>query len=413
MHKPFSLFVGLRLSRASRRSGLLSFVSSLSMLGVMLGVAILIVALAVMNGSIAFLRAEALKSVPHLTVTSDTMATDWPQRVTSLAAIEGVEGVAPYTELEAIVSVRGQTQFVNLRGVDPALEIGIAGNSSARARELLLALDEYPNGVVLDSRLAGRLGSRAGTELTAAALDRLLRRSKAAQQTLLVIGYADFGAYGGGDVALINREMASNLAGARATTALRVSLADVFAADSIARRIRDSLGASTGGLRVETWREAQASLFGALAMEKLLTGLMLMTIVAVGAVNIVSTLVMAVAEKGPDIAILRTMGASRGRVLRIFIVQGGVSGVVGTALGALGGSLLALNLVEVSLALESIAQFLSGRENLVFVSHLQTQLVWSEVATVCAAALAVSLLATLYPAYKASKIEPAEVLRYE
>ncbi len=414
MQFPFSLYVGLRFSRARKRTGLLSFVSSISMLGVMLGVAILIVALAVMNGSISFLRGEALKSVAHVTVMGPTMSNDWRSFIKPYGQIQGVVGIAPFTTLEAIITVAGETQFVQMRGVEPELELSVAGNASPRAREMLLALRDYPNGVVLDSRLAARLSSRSGDEMTVAALDRLLRRSKSAPQALQVIGYADFGAYGGGDIILVNRELAVDLAPEAENTALRLSLEDVFAADAVATSIANinrDLGQSS--MEVETWREAQASLFSALAMEKFLTGLMLMTIVAVGAVNIVSTLVMAVAEKGPDIAILRTMGASRGRILRLFIVQGGVSGVVGTFLGALLGSLIALNLTRISLIIESFVGWLSGTDNIVFLSHLQTQLFWPEVAIVCTVALLISLLATLYPAYKASKIEPAEVLRYE
>jgi len=257
------------------------------------------------------------------------------------------------------------------------------------------------------------MGIRPGDELTIAALDRLLRRSKSAPQAFKVLGYADFGAYGGGNIVLLNRGEALMLDG-NAQTLLRASLDDAFSAERVKRELDASnqvLGIA--GIEFETWREAQASLFGALAMEKFLTGLMLLTIVAVGAVNIVSTLVMAVAEKGPDIAILRTMGASRGTVMRLFIVQGGVSGLIGTTLGALLGVLLAFNLAKLSLLLEQAFGWLMGNSNVVFVSHLQTQVVWSEVALVCFAGLLISLLATLYPAYRASKIEPAEVLRYE
>ena len=151
----------------------------------------------------------------------------------------------------------------------------------------------------------------------------------------------------------------------------------------------------------------------ALAMEKFLTGLMLMMIVMIGAVNIVSTLVMAVAEKTSDIAILRTMGASSGAIMRSFIMQGGVSGVLGTFFGAGLGVFIALFLAPIGLALESALGALLGQPNLLLVSHLQTKLLWSEVLLVCGLALLISLLATLYPAFRASRIAPAEVLRYE
>jgi len=150
-----------------------------------------------------------------------------------------------------------------------------------------------------------------------------------------------------------------------------------------------------------------------LAMEKFLTGLMLMMIVMIGAVNIVSTLVMAVAEKTNDVAILRTMGAPSGAIMRLFIIQGGVSGVLGTLFGAALGILIALFLAPLGLALESLLGALTGNPNLLLVSHLQTKLLWGEVFLVCGVALLISLLATLYPAFRASKIAPAEVLRYE
>jgi len=374
---------------------------------------ILIIALSVMNGSISFLRNEALKSVPHLTATSPTMSAEWPRYAKAFLGNASVLAIAPYVQFEALLSIEGSTEFIQVRGIEPALEQGVAGHTGDRAREALSALDETPNGVLLDSRLASRMGIRPGDELTIAALDRLLRRSKSAPQAFKVLGYADFGAYGGGNIVLLNRGEALMLDG-NAQTLLRASLDDVFSAERVKRELDASnqvLGIA--GIEFETWREAQASLFGALAMEKFLTGLMLLTIVAVGAVNIVSTLVMAVAEKGPDIAILRTMGASRGTVMRLFIVQGGVSGLIGTTLGALLGVLLAFNLAKLSLLLEQAFGWLTGNSNVVFVSHLQTQVVWSEVALVCFAGLLISLLATLYPAYRASKIEPAEVLRYE
>ncbi len=413
MHKMLSIFIGVRFSRARKRTGLLSFVSAISMLGVLLGVMILIIALSVMNGSISFLRNEALKSVPHLTATSPTMSAEWPRYAEAFLGNASVLAIAPYVQFEALLSIEGSTEFIQVRGIEPALEQGVAGHTGDRAREALSALDETPNGVLLDSRLASRMGIRPGDELTIAALDRLLRRSKSAPQAFKVLGYADFGAYGGGNIVLLNRGEALMLDG-NAQTLLRASLDDVFSAERVKRELDASnqvLGIA--GIEFETWREAQASLFGALAMEKFLTGLMLLTIVAVGAVNIVSTLVMAVAEKGPDIAILRTMGASRGTVMRLFMVQGGVSGLIGTTLGALLGVLLAFNLAKLSLLLEQAFGWLTGNSNVVFVSHLQTQVVWSEVALVCFAGLLISLLATLYPAYRASKIEPAEVLRYE
>ncbi|HCO09915.1 MAG TPA: hypothetical protein DIT42_02010, partial [Gammaproteobacteria bacterium] len=213
MYKMLSIFIGVRFSRARKRTGLLSFVSTISMLGVLLGVMILIIALSVMNGSISFLRNEALKSVPHLTATSPTMSAEWPRYAEAFLGNASVLAIAPYVQFEALLSIEGSTEFIQVRGIEPALEQGVAGHTGDRAREALSALDETPNGVLLDSRLASRMGIRPGDELTIAALDRLLRRSKSAPQAFKVLGYADFGAYGGGNIVLLNRGEALMLDG--------------------------------------------------------------------------------------------------------------------------------------------------------------------------------------------------------
>jgi lipoprotein-releasing system permease protein len=184
---------------------------------------------------------------------------------------------------------------------------------------------------------------------------------------------------------------------------------DVFNAKAVA----EDLFADYPGLSVQSWDDAQASLFNALRMEKVLTSFMLLMIVMVGAVNIVSTLVMVVADKGADVAILRTMGASRNTIMKIFVVQGLVAGFLGTLVGAILGTLLAANITDISLILERIINSLTSDSNRYFISHLQTQIEWGEVALICIAALTISFLATLYPAYRASKIQAAEVLRYE
>ena len=164
---------------------------------------------------------------------------------------------------------------------------------------------------------------------------------------------------------------------------------------------------------IVSWNEAQANLFNALNMEKILTSFMLLMIVVIGAVNIISTLVMVVSDKTSDIAILRTMGASRSSVMKIFVLQGMVAGIFGTAVGAFLGILLANYVTELSLMLERLINFIFTEGNVYFISHLRTQVNFGEVLMVCIAALLISFLATLYPAYRASKIQPADVLRYE
>lgn len=411
MLKPFSVFVGLRYTLARKRNFFLSFVSLISMLGVSLGVMILIVALSVMNGSIDTLRADALKSVPHVIVSGPGVESNWNEFANIALSSPRVLAAAPFLVGEVNLLYQGQSRFVNLRGVEGLLEADVVDNPSASYRELLTGLAETDNGIVLGAQLAGSLRIYGSAELSVTALDSLLARNLSDTEGLTVVGWADFGAYGNSDTALINIDQAQQLFAGNAASKLQLRLRvdDVFNAKSIAQE----LFADYPDIDVLSWDEAQASLFNALRMEKILTSFMLLMIVMVGAVNIVSTLVMVVADKGADVAILRTMGASRSTIMRIFVVQGLVAGLVGTFVGALLGTLLAANISDISLILERIINSLASGSNRYFISHLQTQIDWGEVTLICIAALTISFLATLYPAYRASKIQAAEVLRYE
>lgn len=412
MQKPFSVFVGLRYTLARKRNFFLSFVSLISMLGVSLGVMILIVALSVMNGSIDTLRADALKSVPHVTVSGARVTTNWNELANIALDSPNVISAAPYLEGEANILYQGNNRFVSLRGVEGVLEADVVDNPSSPYRDLFIALSETENGIILGAQLAGSLGIYGSSaDLSITALGSLLARNLADTEGFTVVGYADFGAYGNSDTALINLAQAQQLFARNSASRLQLRLRvdDVFNAKVIA----EDLFADYPGLSVQSWDEAQASLFNALRMEKVLTSFMLLMIVMVGAVNIVSTLVMVVADKGADVAILRTMGASRSTIMKIFVVQGLVAGLLGTLIGAILGTILAANITDISLILERIVNSMADDSNRYFISHLQTQIVWAEVGLICIAALTISFLATLYPAYRASKIQAAEVLRYE
>ena len=411
MQKPFSVLVGLRYTLARKQNFFLSFVSLVSMLGVSLGVMILIVALSVMNGSIDTLRADALKSVPHVTVSGDRVTTNWNELANIALNSPNVISAAPYLEGEANILYQGNNRFVSLRGVEGVLEAGVVDNPSSGYKDMLIVLSETENGIILGAQLASNLGIFSGADLSVTTLGSLLARNLADTQGFTVVGYADFGAYGNSDTGLVNLAQAQQLFAQNSASQLQLRLRvdDVFNAKAIA----EDLFADYSDLSVQSWDEAQASLFNALRMEKVLTTFMLLMIVMVGAVNIVSTLVMVVADKGADVAILRTMGASRSTIMKIFVVQGLVAGFLGTLFGAILGTLLAANITDISLILERVINSLARDSNRYFISHLQTQIEWGEVALVCIAALTISFLATLYPAYRASKIQAAEVLRYE
>ncbi|MFT7471857.1 MAG: lipoprotein-releasing system permease protein [Kiritimatiellia bacterium] len=357
------------------------------------------------------LRADALKSVPHVTVAGDRVTTNWNELANIALSSPKVISAAPYLEGEANILYQGNNRFVSLRGVEGILEADVVDNPSSGYRDLLIALSETENGIILGAQLAGSLGIYTNADLSVTALGSLLARNLADTQGFTVVGYADFGAYGNSDTGLVNLAQAQQLFAQNSASQLQLRLRvdDVFDAKAIAQ----GLFADYPDLSVQSWDEAQASLFNALRMEKVLTSFMLLMIVMVGAVNIVSTLVMVVADKGADVAILRTMGASRSTIMKIFVVQGLVAGFLGTLIGAILGTLLAANITDISLILERVINSLASDSNRYFISHLQTQIEWAEVGLICIAALTISFLATLYPAYRASKIQAAEVLRYE
>lgn len=411
MFKPLSLFIGLRYSLTRKRNLILSFVSLISMLGICLGVLILIVALAVINGSISTLRVEALKSVPHVTVSGALVTKDWAAQRLRALRNDAVLAAAPYVEGEALLRYQGVDGFIQLRGVDAALEADVVSNANARYRELLELLATTDNGIILGTQLAGSLGIYTSGEVSVNALRSLLSRSLSAARGFTVVGFADFGFYGNDLIALVNLEQAQELfvGDNGAMLQLRLKVVDEFAAAEIAAAAFDN----DRTLSIQPWNVAQANLFNALNMEKILTGFMLMMIVVIGAVNIVSTLVMAVSDKSADIAILRTMGASKQMIMQIFIVQGLLAGVIGTIVGATLGVLFAYTVTDLSLLLETLINSIFTDANIYFISHLRTRVDPGEVMVVCAVALVISFIATLYPAYRASKIQPAEVLRYE
>ena len=409
MFKPFSLFVGLRYSLTRRRNRFLSFVSLISMLGVSLGVMVLIVALSVINGSINSLRNEALKSVPHVTIAGESLESNWERQAVNAQLSDQVLAAAPFLEGEAVLRYQGKNIFIRVRGVDPQREAEIVNNESQSFSNLLDILQERNNSIILGTQLASQLGISSGNELSVTSLNSLLTRSLSDAQGFEVTGFADFGIYGNQAIALINlneaRELFAQDRGVNLQLRLRVS--DIFNAELIAMDLFEN----SGNLDIQSWNETQATLFNALNMEKLLTSFMLLMIVVIGAVNIISTLVMVVSDKTSDVAILRTMGASRSIIMKIFVVQGLIVGIVGTTIGALLGLLLANNITKLSLWLEQLINLVFADANIYLISHLQTRVNVSEVMLVCLIALLICFLATLYPAFRASNIQPAEALR--
>ena len=411
MRRPLSLFVGLRFSLAKKHNLLLSFVSLASMFGISFGVLVLIVATSVINGSINVMRSEALKSVPHAVIQGIFPNGNWSQSMYQIAELEGVTAVSPFIEGEAVVRNEDNFEFIKIRGVLPEQEHSVISNSSQRYLEVLQNLKNTEQGIILGTQLAASLNILNAKSINAVSLESLLDRSSMNVEGFKVVGSADFGLYGNSNLALINLNDAQSFfkGGSDDKVRLRVSVEDVINAKSIAEQAKDIYPM----VDVVSWDETQSSLFTALNLEKILTSIMLVMIIIIGAVNIISTLVMAVSNKNSDIAILRTLGATKSTIMKIFVIQGMISGILGTFVGIFLGTICALYAPLISQLIENIVNQLAGGGDLYFISHLRTQVNAYEVMTIGAVAVLISFLATLYPAYRASKVYPAEVLRYE
>jgi len=418
MFKPVALFIGLRYIRTRKKSQIISFVSVVSTLGITIGVLALIVVTSVINGSTSTMRDETLKAVPHASIASTQGLVTWQPVRDALAAQPQIVGAAPYVEGESWLRFDGAAEFVQLRGVDPRYESEVLQVESPGFDALLETLGNTENGIILGIRLANRLGIFLDDEVTLMSLSSLVNRQLDDVMRFRVIGAADFGFYGNDNTVMIDLAAAQALFGDGAVAQdvrLRLRVDDVFNAGPIAARALAEVSgpAVNQGLTSTSWSETQASLFDALRLEKTMTGFMLLMIVVIGAVNIVSTLVMVVADKSADIAILRTMGASRATIMSIFVTQGTTVGVLGTALGALLGVLLAQNLAQVTAWIETTLNAVLSPADVYMISYLRAELRVEDVVLTCVSALLVSFLATLYPAYRATRIQPAEVLRYE
>lgn len=416
MFKPVALFIGLRYIRTRKKSQIISFVSVVSTLGITIGVLALIVVTSVINGSTSTMRDETLKAVPHASIGAGSG--DWPVLRDSLAAQPGILGAAPYIEGESWLRFDGAAEFVQLRGVDPRLEGQVLQVRNLELDAMLQALAASENGVILGIRLANRLGIRLDEEVTLLSLPSLLNRKLDESMHFRVIGAADFGFYGNDNTVMVDLQAAQTLFGLAADgqdVRLRLRVDDVLNAGPIAANALRTLPdpSLAAGRDSTSWSETQASLFDALRLEKSMTGFMLLMIVVIGAVNIVSTLVMVVADKSADIAILRTMGASRATIMSIFVAQGTTVGVLGTALGAMTGVLVAQHLPQLLGLIESALNATLSPGDVYMISYLRAELQVEDVVLTCLSALVVSFLATLYPAYRATRIQPAEVLRYE
>lgn len=415
MFKPLEIYVGLRYTRAKRRNHFISFISLSSMLGIALGVTALIAVLSVMNGFEKELRERILGMASHATVSRFRgPLEDWQGVAERARQHPHVVGVAPYVQGEAMLTRGRYVRGALIQGVLPHIEPEVSEIDKYMTAGSLDSLRPGEFNVILGNGLAGALGARVGDKVTVVApkatptpagiLPRLRRF------TVTGIFEVKHGQYDN-QLAVVNVEDAARLFQLDGgITGLRLKLDDMFLAPAVGRELAADL---PGTYWVRDWTHYHANFFRALKTEKTVMFVILTLIVAVAAFNIVSALTMVVTDKESDIAILRTLGVTPASVMLIFIVQGTLIGLIGTLLGMVGGIALANNVETLVPAIEQLfdTKFLSP--DIYYISDVPSDMRWPDVALISAVAFVMSIVATIYPAWRASRTQPAEALRYE
>ena len=415
----YELLIGLRYTRAQPREGagnrFISFIALMSMLGLALGVAALIVVLSVMNGFQKELRERILGVVSHIQVSGGSgELEDWGKTLQGVARHPRVKAAAPYVQAQGMLSFDGQVRGMMVRGILPEAEDKVANFVRYMKVGKLDALRPGEFGMVLGSELARALRVRQGDKITLLAPQGMVTPAAILPRIkqFRVVGIFEAGMFEfDSGLALVHLNDAQKLYRMDGrVSGVRLKVDDLFAAPQIGRELMRYLD---GDIWISDWTRSHANFFRAVEIEKRMMFLILLLIVAVAAFNIVSTLVMAVQDKRADIAILRTLGASPRSIMGIFVVQGTLIGVVGLLAGIAGGVALALNIDVVVPALERALglQFLA--KDVYYISDLPSDLHWSDVWTIGGVSFVLTLLATLYPSWRASRTQPAEALRYE
>ena len=412
----YELFIGLRYTRAKRRNHFISFISLISLLGITLGMTALITVMSVMNGFQKEVRSRILGVASHIQISGfGGPLTDWQQVAREALRHPEVEAAAPYVSAQGMVSYNNVVSGVVVRGVLPDMEDQVADLGRMMIDGKLDNLVPGRFGIVIGRELARALGVFTGDKIVLISPQGqvtpagILPRLK--QFTITGIFEAGHFEYDSGLV-LIHLADAQKLYRMEnnEVSGVRLKLRDLFLAPQVAQELVSMISED---VHISDWTRQHANYFRAIQIEKRMLSLILALIIAVAAFNIVSTLVMAVTDKQSDIAILRTLGASPRSIMKIFIVQGTLIGIVGTALGVTGGVLLAYNIEAVIAAIERVfsVQFLS--REVYYISEIPSDPQLADIVTVAVVSFTLTLLATLYPSYRASKVNPAEALRYE
>ncbi len=408
-----SLSIGFRYIRSKRNNSYISFVSLISFVAMSLGVMVLVVVLSVMNGFEHEIKKRILNVLPHISVTNSSGIINWGPVGEKLLKFDHIEGYAPFVEGYGLLSSSSLSQGVLLQGISPPDEVNASSINDHMIAGEINDLEPGQYGMLIGSMLAGSLGVTVGDKVVLSLPELNVTPVGVFQRykRFYIRGIYQVGAQVDGGMAFIHYVDAQKLYRlGKSVTGIKLKVEDPFHVMSLIPFIKKSINPS---FRIKTWTTEMSSLFNAIKMEKKIVGMLLSVIIAIAAFNIIASLVLMVSSKRRDIAVLRTLGAKESTIAGIFMIQGCIIGILGVIVGATLGCILAVYIGDIVSWIELQTGVHIFDPTVYFISQIPSKLMWADVLLVCCMSLILSILATVYPALRASQVSPAEALRYD